>query len=298
MVTVTRYEGFDHARGTAHVSDVPEVILNNEVRIPQLGFGVWQVPNADVGAAVTTALTTGYRSIDTAGAYGNEEGVGAAIAASGIARDDLFVTTKVWNREHGHDQALRAFDASVARLGLESVDMYLIHWPVPRADKYVETWRALAKLQADGRVRAIGVSNFHPTHLIRLIEETGVVPAVNQVELHPYLPQHGLRAFHAEHGIVTEAWSPLAQGGALLRDPVVAAIAERHERTTAQVVLRWHIQSGHVVIPKSVTPARIAQNLDVFDFALDDGDLAAMADLETGERTGPDPETFNLGHEG
>jgi diketogulonate reductase-like aldo/keto reductase len=280
------------------VSDVPEVILNNDVRIPQLGFGVWQVPNEDTAAAVTSALENGYRLVDTAGAYGNEEGVGAAIAASGIARDELFVTTKLWNREHGHDRALRAFDASLERLGLDHVDLYLIHWPVPKADKYVETWRALGKLYADGRVRAIGVSNFRPAHLTRLIEETGVVPALNQIELHPHLPQFASRAFHAEHAIVTEAWSPLAQGGELLRDATVVGIADRLERTPAQVVLRWHIQLGNVVIPKSVTPARIAQNIQVFDFALDDDDLAALATLETGERTGPDPDTFNLGHDG
>ncbi|MYW02868.1 aldo/keto reductase [Streptomyces sp. SID3343] len=280
------------------MSDVPEVILNNDVRIPQLGFGVWQVPNEGAAAAVTSALESGYRLVDTAGAYGNEEGVGAAIAASGIARDELFVTTKLWNREQGHDRALRAFDASLERLGLDHVDLYLIHWPVPKADKYVETWRALGKLYAEGRVRAIGVSNFRPAHLTRLIEETGLVPALNQIELHPHLPQLASRAFHAEHAIVTEAWSPLAQGGELLRDATVVTIADRLERTPAQVVLRWHIQLGNVVIPKSVTPARIAQNIEVFDFVLDEDDLAALATLETGERTGPDPDTFNLGHDG
>nr|WP_202512552.1 aldo/keto reductase [Streptomyces sp. SID3343] len=272
--------------------------MNNDVRIPQLGFGVWQVPNEGAAAAVTSALESGYRLVDTAGAYGNEEGVGAAIAASGIARDELFVTTKLWNREQGHDRALRAFDASLERLGLDHVDLYLIHWPVPKADKYVETWRALGKLYAEGRVRAIGVSNFRPAHLTRLIEETGLVPALNQIELHPHLPQLASRAFHAEHAIVTEAWSPLAQGGELLRDATVVTIADRLERTPAQVVLRWHIQLGNVVIPKSVTPARIAQNIEVFDFVLDEDDLAALATLETGERTGPDPDTFNLGHDG
>ncbi|WP_406280938.1 aldo/keto reductase [Embleya sp. NBC_00896] len=279
------------------MSDVPEIILNNDVRVPQLGFGVWQIPNEDVRVVVSTALEAGYRSIDTADGYGNEEGVGAAIAASGIARDEIFVTTKLWNRAHGHDPALRAFDASLERLGLDYVDLYLIHWPVPRADKYVETWRALEKLYADGRVRAIGVSNFQPAHLTRLFEETGVVPAVNQIELHPHLPQLAMRNFHAEHGIATEAWSPLAQGGELLRDAAVVSIADRYVRTPAQVLLRWHIQLGNIVIPKSVTPARIAQNLAVFDFTLDDEDLTTLATLETGERTGPDPDTFNLGHD-
>ncbi|MFI1095629.1 aldo/keto reductase [Streptomyces sp. NPDC020917] len=260
--------------------------------MPQLGFGVFQVPDDETAAAVGAALDAGYRSIDTASVYGNETGVGRALAASGLPREELFVTTKVWNADQGHDSTLRAFDASLARLGLDHVDLYLIHWPAPAQDRYLDTWRALRALLADGRVRAIGVSNFQPAHLRRLIEDGGVVPAVNQVELHPGLQQRELRAVHAEFGIVTEAWSPLAQG-ALLDEPALAAIARKHGRTPAQVVLRWHLQLGTVVIPKSVTPARIRENLDVFGFALDDADLAAIAGLDRGLRTGPDPDTLD-----
>ncbi len=277
------------------MTTVPTITLNNDVRMPQLGFGVWQVSEKEVAEAVTTALRTGYRSIDTAAAYQNEEGVGRAIAESGVAREDLFVTTKLWNGDQGHDAALRAFDKSLDKLGLDHVDLYLIHWPLPAKDAYVETWKALEKIHADGRARAIGVSNFQPAHLRRLFEETGVIPAVNQIELHPNLQQRELRDLHAEHGIVTEAWSPLAQGGALLKDDTLTSLAERHGRTPVQVILRWHLQVGNVVIPKSVTPSRIQENFEVFDFELGDDDLAAIAGLETGERTGPDPDTFNLG---
>jgi 2,5-diketo-D-gluconate reductase A len=276
------------------MNDVPTITLNNGQQIPQLGFGVFLVPPEDAERVVSTALETGYRSIDTAAAYRNEEGVGRAIAASGLPRDEIFVTTKLWNSDHGYDEALRGFDRSARRLGLDTVDLFLIHWPVPEVDRYVETWRALEKLAADGRVRSIGVSNFPAEQLNRLLAETGTVPVVNQIELHPRFPQAQLRALHAEHGVVTEAWSPLAQGGELLADPAITQLAQRHGVTPAQVVLRWHLQLGNIVIPKSVTPQRIRENLDVFGFELSDADLAVIADLDTGGRIGPDPAQFNM----
>jgi len=271
---------------------VPNVTLNNGVTMPQLGFGVFQVPDQETTAAVSHALEAGYRSIDTAAIYGNERGVGKAIADSGIAREDLFVTTKLWNEHQGYDTTLAAFDASLDKLGLDHVDLYLIHWPTPARDLYLDTYRALEKILADGRTRAIGVSNFQVSHLRRLLDHTGITPAVNQVELHPGLQQQELRAFHAEHGIATEAWSPLAQG-AVLGDEAVVRVAEAHGVTPAQVVLRWHLQTGNIVIPKSVTPERIRQNLDVFGFQLTPADLAALAGLDRGLRTGPDPDTLN-----
>ncbi|GLW54872.1 aldo/keto reductase [Kitasatospora phosalacinea] len=271
---------------------VPRVTLNNGVEMPQLGFGVFQVPDEETTAAVATALAAGYRSVDTAAVYGNERGVGRALAASGLPREELFVTTKLWNTDQGHDATLRAFDASLDALGLEYLDLYLIHWPAPARDLYADSWKAVERLAAEGRIRAAGVSNFRPAHLTRLIEAGGLVPAVNQVELHPGLQQAELRAFHAAHGIATEAWSPLAQG-AVLDDPAVTAIAARTGRSPAQVVLRWHLQLGNVVIPKSVTPARIRQNLDVLDFALTADDLAALAASDRDLRTGPDPDAFN-----
>ncbi|MEU8760555.1 aldo/keto reductase [Streptomyces sp. NPDC048659] len=263
--------------------------------MPQLGFGVWQVPDAEAEQAVGTALEAGYRSIDTAAIYGNEAGTGKALAASGLPREELFVTTKLWNSEQGYDNTLRAFDDSLAKLGLDHVDLYLIHWPVPNKNAYVDTYRAFEKILADGRARAIGVSNFHAEHLERLIGETSVVPAVNQVELHPQLQQTALRAVHERHGIATEAWSPLGQGRGLLDVPAIVAIARKHARTPAQVVLRWHIQAGNVVIPKSVTPSRIAENIDVFGFELDAEDLAGLTALDEGRRLGPDPAEFHVG---
>ncbi|WUL71979.1 aldo/keto reductase [Amycolatopsis sp. NBC_00345] len=261
--------------------------------MPQLGFGVFQVPDADTTTAVKAALEAGYRSIDTAAVYGNEAGVGRAIAESGIARDELFITSKLWNADQGYDEALRGFDAGLAKLGLEQLDLFLIHWPVAKYDKYVPTWKALEKLYADGRVRAIGVSNFQPAHLRRVLDEGSVVPAVNQIELHPYLIQAELRAFHAEHGIVTEAWSPLAQGGDLLAEPIVTGLAAKHGRSPAQIVLRWHLQLGNVVIPKSVTPSRIAENFDVFGFTLPDADVQELSSLDRGRRVGPDPDVLD-----
>ena len=274
------------------MSQVPVIKLNNGVEIPQLGLGVFQVPNAETVQAVTTALEAGYRSIDTAKIYDNERGVGEAVRASGLAREELFVTTKLWNDEQGYDAALKGFDASLSRLGLDYVDLYLIHWPAPSADRYVDTWKALEKIASDGRARAIGVSNFAQRHLQRLFDETGTVPAVNQVELHPDLAQLELRGFHAEHGIVTEAWSPLAQGG-LLTEQSLVALGEKYGKTPAQIILRWHLQIGNVVIPKSVTPDRIRGNIDVFDFELADDDIAVIGELDAGKRIGPDPETFD-----
>ncbi|WP_405746240.1 aldo/keto reductase [Streptomyces sp. NBC_01525] len=276
------------------MSQVPTITLNNGVTMPQLGFGVWQVPDAEAAVAVGHALEAGYRSIDTAAIYGNEAGTGRALAASGIPRDELFVTTKLWNSEQGYDATLRAFDASLDKLGLEQVDLYLIHWPLPAKDTYIDTYRAFEKISAEGRARAIGVSNFLPAHLERLMGETSIVPAVNQIELHPYFPQADSRAVHARHGIATEAWSPLGQGKNLLAEPVLTEIAAKHGVTPAQVVLRWHLQLGNVVIPKSVTPSRIAANLDVFGFELDDADLAAVAGLDNGTRLGPDPAAFDV----
>lgn len=274
------------------MTSVPNLTLHTGLEIPQLGFGVFQVEDAQTTDAVLSAIEAGYRSIDTAAIYGNEAGVGRALATSGVPREELFLTTKLWNADQGYDSTLAAFDASVAKLGTDYVDLYLIHWPTPARDLYLDTWRALEKLLADGRTRAIGVSNFQPAHLQRLLDHSGVVPVINQVELHPYLQQGQLRDFHAQHKIATEAWSPLAQG-ALLQDPALAAIAQRHGKTPAQVVLRWHLQLGNVVIPKSVTPARIGENIDVFDFTLTPEDIEAINALDRGQRTGPDPDTLN-----
>lgn len=271
---------------------VPDIVLNNDVTIPQFGLGVFKVPGESTAAVVGQAIETGYRSIDTAAAYQNETGVGEAIRETDVPREELFVTTKLPNSDHGYDSAMRAFDASIGKLGLDYLDLYLIHWPLPERDRYVETWRAFEKLYADGRVRAIGVSNFQIPHLRRLFAETSVVPAVNQVELHPALQQAELRAFHAEHGIATEAWGPLARGGAL-GDPAITGLAAKYGKSPAQIVLRWHLELGTIVIPKSVTPSRIRENIDVFDFEFAEDDLELIAELDTGARTGPDPDTFN-----
>lgn len=277
------------------MSKVPPIILNNGVEMPQLGFGVWQVPDDEAEQAVATALESGYRSIDTAAIYGNEEGTGKAIAASGIPREELFVTTKLWNSDQGYDSTLRAFDTSLEKLGLDYLDLYLIHWPLPTRGKYIDTYKAFEKLYSDGRIKAIGVSNFYPEYLEELIEATSVIPAVNQIELHPHLQQHAVREYHAQQGIATEAWSPLGSGKGLLEVPAIVAIAQKHNRTPAQIVLRWHIQLGNVVIPKSVTPSRIKENIDVFDFSLDTEDVAAISALNEDRRLGPDPATFDMG---
>ncbi|GHH34526.1 diketogulonate reductase-like aldo/keto reductase [Streptomyces umbrinus] len=275
------------------MSKVPPIILNNGVEMPQLGFGVWQVPDDEAERAVATALEAGYRSIDTAAIYGNEKGTGRGLASSGVARKDLFVTTKLWNADQGYDSTLRAFDASLEKLGLDYVDLYLIHWPMPAKDKYIDTYKAFEKLYADGRTKAIGVSNFLPEHLEKLIDATSVIPAVNQIELHPHLQQHASREYHAEQGIATEAWSPLGSGKGLLEVPAIVAIAQKHNRTPAQIVLRWHIQLGNVVIPKSVTPSRIKENIDVFDFSLDTEDIAAISALNEDRRVGSNPANVN-----
>jgi 2,5-diketo-D-gluconate reductase A len=273
-------------------SDETHVELNDGGTMPRIGFGVFQVAPEETVEAVSYALQTGYRAVDTAAAYGNEREVGHAVRASGIGREEMFVTTKLWNSDHGTESAHRAFDRSLERLGFDYVDLYLIHWPAPGRGLYVETWEALVELKAAGRARSIGVSNFEIEHLERVVDATGVAPAVNQVELHPRLQQPELRRFHDGHGMVTEAWSPIAKGR-VLDDPVISEVAETIGRTPAQVVLRWHLQLGNVVIPKSVTPARIEENFRVFDFTLDDDAMRRIEALDAGERTGPDPGTFN-----
>lgn len=271
-------------------STIPAIPLNNGTTIPQFGFGVFQIPAAETARAVHTALEAGYRHIDTAQMYQNEQAVGQAVAESGIPRDQLFITTKLNNDQHGYDAALRGLDSSLQRLGLDYVDLFLIHWPLPGQDRYVETWKAFEKLHADGRARAAGVSNFQPAHLRRLAEETDTVPAVNQIELHPHLQQQELQSYHREHGIATEAWSPIAKGGELLGDGRITRLAQKHGKTAAQVVLRWHIQLGNIVFPKSVTPERICANVDVFDFELSDEDMKAFQELDSGSRLGPHPD--------
>jgi 2,5-diketo-D-gluconate reductase A len=269
------------------------VTLNNGVRMPQLGLGMWQVSDDEAERVVSTALEAGYRSIDTARLYGNEKGVGRAVAASGIPREELFITTKLWNDDHDTDAALRAFDASLDRLGLDILDLFLIHWPCPAQNRFVSAWRALERLYAQGRVRAVGVSNFTREALRRLLDETGVVPAVNQIELHPQFTQAELRAVHAEHGIATEAWSPLGSGKGLLDEPLLAELAAKYGCTPAQIVLSWHIHLGVIVIPKSVTPSRIVENFEIFDIHVDDEDVHRITALDSGRRLGPDPATFN-----
>ena len=271
---------------------VPSVQLRNDAEIPQLGFGVFQVAPEETVEVTMRAFDAGYRHIDTASAYGNEAEVGQAFRASGLDRDEVFITTKCFNDSHGFETAKQAARESLDRLELDFVDLYLIHWPVPKHDRYVDTWRAFIELQEQGLVRSIGVSNFQPAHLRRIIDETGVTPAVNQVEIHPRFQQAGLRRDHADLGIVTEAWSPLAQGGDVLEDPTLGEIAEGHDKTAGQVVLRWHIQLGNVVFPKSTTPERIVENFDIFDFHLTDDEMERIEGLDAGDRIGPDPETF------
>ncbi|MEP3046934.1 MAG: aldo/keto reductase [Roseibium sp.] len=267
----------------------PTIEFADGREIPQVGLGVWQTPNETADAAVQAALNGGYRHIDTASVYENEEGVGKGINGSDVAREDIFLTTKLWNDTQGYDSALKGFDASLKRLGTDYVDLYLIHWPSPHRGLYLETWKSFIKLKEEGRAKSIGVSNFCAEHLEKIIGETGVKPVLNQIELHPDFQQKELRAFHGKHGIVTQSWSPLGQGG-LLDQADIAKIASKHGRSTAQIIIRWHIQQGLVVIPKSVHPDRIKQNFQVFDFELDEQDLARMAKLDGPDnRVGPDP---------
>jgi 2,5-diketo-D-gluconate reductase A len=274
------------------MTSIPTITLNNGVEIPQLGFGVFQIPPADTRKATLDALEVGYRHIDTAEMYGNEEGVGQAVRDSGLAREDVFVTSKLNNGFHAHDAALAAFDRTLDALGFDYLDLFLIHWPLPAVGDYVDTWKAMEEIHASGRVRAIGVSNFQPNHIRRLLDQTDTVPAVNQIEIHPYLTQNDVRGFDFDNDIANEAWSPIAQGG-VLEDPVIRAIASRVGRTTAQVTLRWHIQRGDIVFPKSVTHSRVVENFELFDFELTSDDIAAITALNKNERTGPNPDEFN-----
>ncbi len=277
-----------------NATEVPVLTLHDGVEIPQLGFGVFQIPAEETQEAVEEALGVGYRHVDTAAAYGNEAGVGAAIAATGVRREDVFVTTKLWNSEQGYDSTLAAFEMSLERLGTGHVDLYLIHWPRPDAGLFLETWRAFERIREEGGARSIGVSNFRVEDLERLEAEAEQRPTVNQIELHPRFQQAELRAWHADHDIATEAWSPLAQGD-LLEDGTIETVAAHHDCTSAQAILRWHLQLGNVVIPKSATPGRIRENFEVFGFELSEDDLAALERLDTGERIGPDPGTFSGG---
>ena len=286
------------------MSLVPALAMNNGAKIPQVGWGIMGIPSEQMPEAFNTATEAGYRLIDTAQAYGNEEGLGRAITQGTVPRDDLFITTKLANSEQGRDKTLRAFDQSMRRLGLEVLDLFLIHWPLPMLDKYVETWKALEELQSSRRVRSIGVSNFTEKHLQRLLDETEIVPVLNQIELHPRFPQDELRAFHAEHHILTEAWSPLERGRGLLEEsrhtekpsllaePVISNLAATKGKSPAQIVLRWHVQLGNVLIPKSANAQRMRENIEIFDFELTDDDMRYISTL-AGERFGPDPETFS-----
>ena len=277
-----------------NATEVPAVTLHDGVEMPQLGFGVFQIPPRETQEKVEEALAVGYRHVDTAAAYGNEAEVGAAVAATGVRREDVFLTTKLWNSEQGYDSTLRAFEASLERLGTGTVDLYLIHWPLPSRDLFLDTWRAFERIKEEGGARSIGVSNFRAEDLERLQAEAEQRPTVNQVELNPRFQQAELRAWHADHDVATEAWAPLAQGD-LLDDDTIATVAAHHERTPAQAILRWHLQVGNVVIPKSSNPERIRQNFEVFDFELSEDDMAALERLETGERIGPDPSSMDVG---
>ena len=274
------------------MSQAQSVTLNDGKTMPQLGFGVFQTPPEATAEAVRVALADGYRSIDTAAVYGNEAGVGEGFRASGLKRDEVFITTKLWNGSQGFDRGLRACEKSLERLGMDHVDLYLIHWPAPKQDLYLESWKALIRLREEGKATSIGVSNFAPEHLDRIIGETGVIPVLNQIELHPSFQQRAWREADAKHGVITESWSPLGQGDALT-NPVLTGIAKKHGKTAAQVVIRWHLDLGLIVIPKSVTPSRIAENYDVWDFQLDVEDLAAIDGLDSPSgRRGPDPVTM------
>lgn len=275
------------------MANIPLIRMNDGHQIPQFGIGVWQVSMQDIVPTLSTAFQAGYRHVDTAAAYDNEEGVGRAIAQSGLPRAALFVTTKLWNADQGYQSTLDAAQTSLEKLGLDYLDLYLIHWPCPAKNLFVDSWKALIELRRRGVVRSIGVSNFRAEDLRRIIDETGVVPAVNQIEQHPLLQQRELRAVHAQNGIITECWSPLAQGGELLRNPTLRSIADKHGKSVAQVVLRWHIELGLVLFPKSVTAARIRENIDIFDFSLDTADMTAIAALDAGRRIGPDPNVFS-----
>jgi 2,5-diketo-D-gluconate reductase A len=274
------------------VASVPTIRLNNGVEIPQLGFGVFQIKPDETVEAVTTALDVGYRHIDTAQMYGNEKQVGEAVRRSGLARDDVFLTSKLNNGRQERDDILRSFDQSLADLGIERLDLFLIHWPLPGVSDYVKRWKVMEEIYATGRTRAIGVSNFQPDHLRALLGDTEITPAVNQIEVHPYLTQDEVRAFDADHGIVTEAWGPIARGK-VAQDPVIQGIAEQLGRTPAQVTLRWHVQRGDVVFPKSVRRSRMAENFAIFDFELDEQQMRTISGLNRDERTGPDPDEFN-----
>ena len=273
----------------------PLITLNDGVQIPQLGLGVWQLDDAQAYESSKAALAAGYRHIDTAMIYGNEAGVGRAVADSELAREQIFITTKLWNADQGFDSTLRAFDASLQRMGLETLDLYLIHWAIPKKGAYRDTWKAFVRLQQEGRVRSIGVSNFNVEHLTHIIDDTGVTPSVNQIEIHPDFSQLELSKWCRDRGIITESWSPLGQGGELLKLPLLGEIAKHHGKTPVQVILRWHLQHGHVVIPRSSNAQRIAANIDVFDFELSAQELQAIAQLKQTGRLGPDPETIEMG---
>lgn len=265
--------------------------LHDGARIPQVGLGVWQTPDNEAAPAVKAALDADYRHVDTAAVYENEQGVGEGIRQSGLPRSDIFLTTKLWNTDQGYEQTLKAFEASLKRLGTDYVDLYLIHWPSAHRGLFVDTWKALVALKEEGRAKSIGVSNFYPEHIEKIVAETGVVPVINQIELHPDFQQRETRAFHEKHKIATQSWSPLGQGK-LLGHPVIAEIAQKLGRTPAQVIIRWHIENGLVVIPKSVTPSRIVENFKVFDFKLSAEDLDRLNGLDdAGARIGPDPKT-------